>query len=265
MRCLFILLAVSSAFLTANCQTRRPAVASPTAPAITPGTRNIVEQSYTNSRGERMPYLLFVPSGYDQQKKYPLVLWLHGGGSRGNDPKVQLTYGEQHGFGFLVRSDNQSRYPGFVLAPQCPLNKVWGDPGASNPTAEMKLVLEILSQLQTNYSIDPARLYVMGMSLGGYGAWDIIARRPGMFAAAVPICGGGAPSKAAMITGTAVWAFHGDRDQSVDVGESRRMIAALKKAGGNPKYTEYKDVGHNSWERAFAEPDLLPWLFAQKR
>ena len=108
-------------------------------------------------------------------------------------------------------------------------------------------------------------LYVTGMSLGGYGTWDIIGRRPEAFAAAVPICGGGNISKAPLMVKTAVWAFHGDQDELVNVSESRRMIEAIKKAGGEPRYTEYKGVGHNSWERAFAEQDLLPWMFAQTR
>ncbi|HXD31115.1 MAG TPA: PHB depolymerase family esterase [Pyrinomonadaceae bacterium] len=258
-RWLSSLLVLSSAFVTVSCQTH------PSTSTTKVVSKNIVEQTYVNKRGEKMPYLLFVPSGYDKQKKYPLVLWLHGGGARGNDPKINLTFGDQHGFGFLTRSDNQSRYPSFVFAPQCPPNRVWGDPAANNLTAEMNLVLEILGQLQADYSIDPARLYVMGISLGGYGAWDVIVRRPGIFAAAVPICGGGAPAKASLMKATAIWAFHGDHDESVDVSESRHMIAALKQAGANPRYTEYKDVGHNSWERAFAEPELLSWLFAQKQ
>ncbi|MBA3354530.1 MAG: prolyl oligopeptidase family serine peptidase [Pyrinomonadaceae bacterium] len=112
-------------------------------------------------------------------------------------------------------------------------------------------------------SVDSRRLYVMGMSLGGYGTWDIITRRPTTFAAAVPICGGGNASKAPLLAKTPIWAFHGDEDDSVSVSESRRMIAALKKAGGQARYTEYKGVGHNSWVRAFKEPDFLSWIFAQ--
>jgi predicted peptidase len=129
----------------------------------------------------------------------------------------------------------------------------------------MKLVLEILDQLQRDYSVDAGRLYVMGISLGGFGTWDIITRRPDMFAAAVPICGGGNAAKASAITKTAIWAFHGDQDELVNVNESRAMITALRNARLNPRYTEYKGLGHNVWERAFAEKDLLPWLFAQKR
>ena len=224
-----------------------------------------VDMTFTNASGEKMPYLLFIPKEYDKQKKYPLALWLHGGGSRGNDPKRMLDYGDKHGIGFLARNDNQSKYPSFVLAPQCPLNKYWADTDSETPTAQMKLVLEILDKVQADYSIDTTRLYVMGISLGGYGTWDIIARRPDTFAAAVPICGGGNSSKASQMVNTSIWAFHGDKDEAVNVSESRKMIDAIKTAGGKPRYTEYKGVGHNSWENAFAEIDLLPWLFAQKK
>lgn len=223
------------------------------------------EKLFVNARNERMRYLLFVPKDYDKQKQYPLVLWLHGGGSRGDDLRKLLTYGDEHGIGYFARADSQSKYPSFIVAPQCPPDRLWGDPDSEQPTAEMRLVMEILEQVQADFRIDNRRLYVTGISLGGYGTWDIIGRSPAMFAAAIPICGGGNPSKAPLMVKTAIWAFHGDRDELVNVSESRRMITAIRNAGGKPRYTEYKGVGHNSWERAFAEQDLLPWMFAQRR
>jgi predicted peptidase len=223
------------------------------------------ENLLTNTRNERMRYLVFVPKNYDKQKKYPLVLWLHGGGSRGDNLKLLLGYGDKHGLEFFARSDNQSKYPSIVVAPQCPLNKLWGNPDSEKPTNEMRLVLEILDKVKTDFSVDSKRIYVAGMSLGGFGTWDIIARRPDVFAAAVPICGGGNPSRASLMIKTAIWAFHGDQDELVNVNESRRMVSAVKDAGGQPKYSEYKGVGHTSWVQAFAEPELLAWLFAQSR
>lgn len=230
-----------------------------------PQTDAFNEKLFVNAGNERMRYLLFVPKDYNKKKEYPLVLWLHGGGSRGDDLKLLRRYGNEHGIGSFARSDNQSKYPSFIVAPQCPLNRSWGNPDSEQPTTEMRLVLEILEQVQVDYSIDSRRLYVTGLSLGGYGTWDIIGRRPEMFAAAVPICGGGNPSKARLMIKTPIWAFHGDQDELVNVSESREMIRAIRNAGGEPKYTEYKRVGHNSWERAFAEQDLLPWMFAQRR
>jgi predicted peptidase len=203
--------------------------------------------------------------GYDKTKPYPMVLWLHGGGTRGDNLKLLLAHGDQHGIGFLARADNQAKYPSFIVAPQCPLNRFWGNSDSDRPTNEMRMVLEIIEKVQQDYLVDARRLYVMGMSLGGYGTWDIITRRPEKFAAAVSICGGGTPSKASLIAKTPIWAIHGDEDEMVNVSESRSMIAALKKAGGQPRYTEYKGVGHNSWVRAFKEPDLLSWIFAQSR
>lgn len=211
-----------------------------------------------------MRYLLFIPKAYDKKTLYPLVVWLHGGGSRGDDLKQLLAYGDQHGIGYLARRDNQSRYPAIIVAPQCPRNRFWANPDSDQPTTEMKLVLEMLYLVQTDYSVDKRRLYVLGISLGGYGTWEIIARKPGMFAAAIPICGGGDSTKAGLMKKKSVWAFHGDQDQLVRVSESRKMIAALKLVGANPRYTEFKGVGHSVWEQAFADPDLLPWMFAQR-
>jgi predicted peptidase len=267
LRPLLTLASVGILFL-ANCQS-----AGTSAPVVNPSNQSSQKESqltdfsekvFTAAGGERMRYLLFVPKDYDKKASYPLVLWLHGGGSRGDDPKQILAHGNQHGVGFLARSDNQAKYPAIIVAPQCPRNRVWGDPNQDQPTPEMKLVLEIIDRVQIDFNVDKRRLYVLGMSLGGYGTWDIIARRPGMFAAAVPICGGGDTSQASAMMKTAIWAFHGAEDELVRVSESRRMIAALKNAGANPKYTEYEGVGHNAWERAFAEPDLLQWMFAQQ-
>lgn len=256
--------------LTSNCQAmKREALSQPSASQTSsPAPKSepaFVEKSHTNARGETMPYLLFVPAGYDKAKSYPLVLWLHGGGTRGNNLNLLLAHGDQTGIGFLARADNQAKYPSFIIAPQCPLNRIWGNSGSDQPNAEMRMVLEILDKVREDYRVDSRRLYVMGMSLGGYGTWDILTRRPKTFAAAMPICGGGNPSKATLITKTPVWVFHGDEDELVNVSESRSMIAALKKAGGQPRYTEYKGVGHNSWVPAFKEADFLSWLFAQTR
>ena len=269
---LTLILITAVAPLSAQCQTlSRKAVeqgrANQTSSPLPQEARTNAfnEKLFVNTRNERMRYLLFVPKDYDKQKKYPLVLWLHGGGSRGDDLKMLLRYGDEQGIGYFARVDNQSKYPSIIVAPQCPQGRLWGDPDSEQPTAEMRLVLEILEKVQADYSIDSRRLYVTGISLGGYGTWDIIRRRPEMFAAAIPICGGGNTSKASSMVRTAIWAFHGDQDELVNVSESRRMITAIRNAGGEPRYTEYKGVGHNSWERAFTEQDLLPWMFAQKR
>lgn len=125
----------------------------------------------------------------------------------------------------------------------------------------LKAVIELTDELQKEFSIDKNRLYITGLSMGGYGTWDAITRYPGKFRAAVPICGGGDPAKAAPIKDMKIWAFHGELDDVVPAKGSQNMIKALREAGGNPRYTEYKGVDHGSWERAYAEPELLDWLF----
>ena len=119
--------------------------------------------------------------------------------------------------------------------------------------------------MQKEYSIDPQRIYLTGLSMGGYGTWDLLARKPDLFAAGVPVCGGGDESTAEQIANIPIWVFHGDLDSAVPVSRSRTMVEALKKAGGHPKYSEYPGVEHNSWDKAYADPELMKWLFAQKR
>jgi predicted peptidase len=219
--------------------------------------------------GATLPYRLLKPQPLDPQKKYPLVLFLHGAGERGNDNLAQL----KHVVNLFTTPQNREKYPCFVLAPQCPAGQKWVDVnwGAKThetpdkPAEPMALTLQVIEQLQKQHPIDARRMYVTGLSMGGYGTWDLIARRPEMFAAAAPMCGGGDETTAAKIAKLPIWNFHGAKDGAVPPARSRNMIEALKKAGGAPKYTEYPDAGHDCWTPATKEPDLLPWLFAQKR
>ena len=211
-----------------------------------------------------MPYRLFIPEGYDGRKRYPLVLWLHGGAGRGDDNLKQISGGNVIGSHVWALPENQSRHPCFVVAPQCPADGFWAATDTAKPTRHLRLTLELLEDLQRTFSVDARRLYVAGQSLGGFGTWAVISLRPNMFAAAVPVCGGGDESAAPKLTGTPVWAFHGERDEAVSVERSRRMVAAVRRAGGEPKYTEYKGAGHVIWDRVFREPELLSWVFAQK-
>ncbi len=229
------------------------------------GAGKFVERRFVGAGNDTLGYMLFTPARYDRSKKYPLVLWLHGGGARGDDPKVILSWGDKHGPLYFARPDNQSSHPCFVLAPQCPAGKQWADPFSDRPLDQLRLVLDLLDSIETEFSIDSKRIYVVGISMGGFATWDIISRRPSRFAAAVPICGGGNPAKASSMARTAIWAFHGEKDELVKVEESRVMVAAVERAGGKPKYTEYKEVEHNAWEQAFNEPGFLEWIFSQKR
>ena len=204
-----------------------------------------------------MPYQLFIPKEYDSGRRYPLVLWLHGGAGRGNDNLKQISGGNAVGSHVWTLQENQTRNPCFVLAPQCPDRQEWATVADAQPTAQLQLALEMLEEIRRTFSIDARRLYVTGQSLGGFGTWAAITRQPGMFAAAIPVCGGGNESQAAKLRATPIWAFHGEKDQAVPVERSRRMIDTIRKAGGAPKYTEYKDAGHVIWEQVFHEPELL--------
>ena len=195
-----------------------------------------------------------------------IVLWLHGGAGRGNDNEKQITGGNSAGAGVWAAPANQSRYPAFVVAPQCPEGETWTTGSTRvEPTPRLRQAVELLDELRKAYSIDPQRLYLAGQSMGGYAVWALLATYPDMFAAAIPICGGGDVSQARKMTQVSIWAFHGELDRSVSVERSREMVVAVKRLGGTVRYTEYKGADHVVWSLAFAEPALLPWVFAQRR
>lgn len=225
---------------------------------------------FTGANGSTLPYRLVIPAGYDASKVYPLVLCLHGAGGRGIDNQGKGC----QAFTTLSSAEVQAEYPAVLLMPQCPTGAQWVDTPWSDGSYSldkiaisqpMRLVLEILDSAQKEFSIDPARIYISGQSMGGYGSWDFILREPNRFAAAAIVCGAGDPSKAERIAGLPIWVFHGDADPTVPVSGSRDMVAALKAVGGNVKYTEYPGVEHKSWGRAWKEKDLVPWLFSQKK
>jgi predicted peptidase len=211
--------------------------------------------------GTTMPYRLFVPANYNPNNKYPLVIWLHGAGSAGTDNLGQISLDNRLGTHFWTRSENQEKHPAFVLAPQS--KGGWDDNSSGSLSTELKLVLDILEVVRKTYSIDPERMYVAGQSNGGIGAWGLITKKPGLFAAAVPLCGAGNAKLASRAARTAVWAFHGEKDDVIPPEFSRTMVLAMKRAGANPRYTEYKGIGHDIWEHVFKEPELEDWLFAQ--
>jgi len=214
--------------------------------------RHYEARVFIKGKGDTLRYQFMKPLDYDPQKKYPLVLCLHHGGTHGTDNFSQLVADPAP---FL--SSNRDKYPAFYLMPQCPRGFGWQS--IAGP------IYEIIKELESEFKIDEKRRYVLGISGGGYGSWYFITAKPEMFAAAIPICGGGDPSLAAKIVNVPVWAFHGEDDNLVPVRLSREMIDGIKKAGGNPKYTEYPDAGHAIWDQVVATPGLMDWLFEQKR
>lgn len=225
-------------------------------------------RTYTDAAGAAHPYRLLVPAGYDPAQKYPLAVFFHGAGQRGDDNTAQL-----HNAGSFLLPANRAKFPCFVIALQCPHGKQWVDMKWSDlsgtrpaqPGERMQLALDILASVQKEFSVDPDRLYLMGLSMGGYAVWDCVTRFPDRFAAGIAVCGGGDESTVTpAVAKVPVWAFHSADDPTVPVVRSRHMVDAMTQAGGHPRYTEYQGLGHGSWGKAFAEPDLFPWLFAQR-
>lgn len=225
---------------------------------------------YKNAAGETLPYRLLTPLRYDSGKAYPLVLFLHGAGERGSDNTITC----KNALPEFASDAVMKKYPAFFIVPQVPEDEKWTSVKAWNeahtiaspePEKSLRLALEIIEQVRKDYNIDPQRIYITGISMGGYGTWDAIWRHPGLFAAAAPICGGGDPSKAPVIAKMPLWVFHGGADTTVPTPKSREMVAALKAAGGKPKYTEYPGVKHDSWTRTYQNPEFYAWLFAQRK
>lgn len=220
---------------------------------------------FKNAHGETLRYRLFVPGNYDGKKKYPLIVYLHGGGGRGTDNLKQIQGGNGYLIDFFTQAETQARYPSLVVAPQSPMQEGWIEDDSITPTRQLRLVVELIRDLQRGYSIDNSRLYVSGQSMGGFGTFAIISEQPHMFAAAVALCGGGDESKVAPLAGTPIWAFHGEQDKAVSVERSRTIVAAIRKAGGQARYTEYAGADHLIWSKVVKETQLLTWLFSQHR
>jgi predicted peptidase len=225
------------------------------------------------SNGLALPYRLLLPQDYDPQKKYPLILFLHGAGERGNDNEKQLV----HGAKLFLTAENRKNFPAIVIAPQCPAENYWGSVSVDRTTSPFTLsfdysrpattalsaAIELAKKIIAEEGVDKKRVYITGLSMGGMGTFEAVYRYPKLFAAAAPVCGGGDASRytkqAAKIP---FWIFHGDADAVVSVNESRAMVSKLKSLKASVKYTEYGGVNHNSWDNAFAEPDFVKWLLS---
>jgi predicted peptidase len=218
--------------------------------------------SYRSASGETMQYRLFVPTGYDASQKYPIVLWLHGAAGRGSDNLSQLRGGNFSGTHIWTKPENQQKYHAFVLAPQVDVTKGWARPHTNTPPVAIRLALEILDTVEKKYSIDRAHEYVAGQSMGGEGVWAALSAAPQRFAAAIALCGYGDAYMLPRVAKIPVWIFQGEEDPIVSVARTREWVKQLRQAGGTPRYTEYPSIGHNVWDVAFTEPDLVDWLFS---
>jgi predicted peptidase len=215
--------------------------------------------------GAHLPYRLYVPITYSKTEKYPLVLWLHGGGGRGNDNVYQISRNDTKGTHFWISPENQKTFPAFVFAPQCPEHENWADPEFNQPSNALLLTLQALDAIEKEFSIDPDRIYLAGQSMGGLGVYALVQLYPQRWAAALVLSAYDNFTVPAAISRVPLWIFQGDSDQTVPLDMVRDMMQQLKKMRANFRYTEYHKVDHETWNKAFAEPELIPWLSAQKR
>jgi predicted peptidase len=197
----------------------------------------------------KLDYLLSLPGGYEKSRtNWPLVLFLHGAGESGSDlAKVKV-----HGPPKLVEANGP--FPFILISPQCP-GRGWN----------ADVLYALLQDSMQRYRVDKDRVYLTGLSMGGYGTWALAAAHPETFAAIAPVCGGGNPADAAKLKHLPIWVFHGARDTTVPLRRSEEMVEALKAAGGNPKFTVYPEAGHDSWTETYRHPEFYQWLLEQRR
>ncbi len=232
-----------------------------------------LKKTYESETGT-LNYQILYPHDFDESKAYPLLLFLHGSGERGTDNEAQMKHGS---WLFL---DSLSKYPAVVIFPQCPQSDYWAnlerpDQGGRSrdftfntkdpPNPSLAMVIELMDTMIEKPFIDPDRVYLAGLSMGGMGVWELLWRMPGKVAAAIPICGGGPPEKAAVMKDVPIWIFHGMKDEVVHPRYSISMLKAIQREGGIAKISLYPDVNHNSWDFAFAEPQFLSWLFSKSK
>lgn len=231
--------------------------------------RLVFESHFQEVDGCRYPWQLLLPPAHATAPA-PLVVFLHGAGERGSDNSRQLTWLPLQ----MASEGNRAALPCFLLAVQCPegekwVDVPWGDeqpsPLPAQPSRALRAVMAALDEVVQRPDVDRSRVYLTGLSMGGYGAWDLAMRQPERFAALAPVCGGGDPTQAARLRGLPIWIWHGDKDGAVPVVRSRQMHAALTAAGIDARYSELAGVGHDSWRQAYGEGGALRWMFEQRR
>lgn len=225
---------------------------------------------------DTLHYRMLLPNQFSKEKKYPVVLMLHGAGERGNDNEKQLI----HGSTVFSSNKNRTKFPAIVIFPQCPTNNYWANVSINRttkpiqinfntkrkPTNPLNMVIKLMEEFTKLSYVNSNKLYVGGLSMGGMGTFELLHRKPNMFAAAFTICGGGDVTTVKKYAkNTALWVFHGAKDNVVDPQLSVNMVSAYLKAGGKPNFNLYEKDNHNSWDSAFSEPELLPWLFSKTK
>ncbi|MEO1253980.1 MAG: prolyl oligopeptidase family serine peptidase [Bacteroidota bacterium] len=216
-------------------------------------------ESYEDGSNELKYRLLYpyVISG----KKLPLVVFLHGSGERGDDNDAQLKWGVMQ----FATDEAMKNFPAFVVAPQCPKKDSWYNGKGKSSSKPLQMVRALIDEMIKNHPVDINRIYITGLSMGGYGTFDALARYPDLFAAAVPVCGGGDPKTAKNFKDVPVWIFTGAEDSAVPAERSLEMLNALMEAGAKPGYTQLPETGHFSWLAAYTDQMMMQWLFRQRK
>lgn len=237
---------------------------------VAPPAPLMTAKTYTSSEGLTIGYRIHVPAAATNgTEAVPLVLFLHGAGERGDNNAAQLIHGVPNLLDFIAAGN-----PAILVAPQCPANMQWVNVPwsskfhtmAETPSTPLQAVIEILAREKAALPVDASRIYVAGISMGGYGAWEMLQRFPDQFAAGMPVCGGGDTNLAARLVDIPLHVVHGDQDRAVPVFRSRSMVEAIRAAGGKRiDYVEHAGAGHNVWTRTFADKKNLAWLFDQQK
>ncbi len=244
-------------------------------PFITLAQHELFKKDTFVSDSGKLPYRVMFPENFDESKQYPLVLVLHGAGERGDNNESQLTHGSK----LFEEASNRAEFPAIVVFPQCPKESYWSNVkkdrsvkpiklkfyNGGEPTEAMQLLTELIADLEKRSYIDANKMYVGGLSMGGMGTFELLYRKPNTFAAAFAICGGGNPKLAKQYAHVPMWIFHGAHDDVVAPQNSIVMVDALVVAGAFPQFYLYQKDNHNSWDSAFSEPNLLPWIFSQSK
>lgn len=215
----------------------------------------IFKKTVTKIIDAKLSYLIKFPAAYENEtENVPLVLFLHGAGERGTDSELVKKIG-------LPEVVAKGEYPFILLAPQCPISTT----RKANWIMELDGVAALLEEIVEKHRVDKKRIYLTGMSMGGYGAFELASRNPNLFAALAPICGGGCPEKAEQLKDIPTWIFHGEKDPIIPIQESLDMVHALRACGGNVTFTSYPEAGHDSWTETYQNPAFFTWLLQQKK
>ncbi|MEZ6039602.1 MAG: prolyl oligopeptidase family serine peptidase [Planctomycetaceae bacterium] len=237
-------LAALSCLATANAQEK-----------LTTAVGQQVEATLATNDGGSISYLIYLPKDYDPSAaKLPFVLFLHGRGESNGPLSLVAKWGPP------MMAAEGKQFPFILVSPQCPRDDAWSS------EVQQKRLVELLDHIGSNYHVDQNRVYLTGLSMGGYGSWRLAADHPSRFAAVVPVCGGGKPEDADALKALPIWVFHGDQDSAVPFSKSVEMVDAIRAAGGTKiRFTTMEHIGHNCWSATYATPELYSWLLSHKR